>query len=229
MPCGTYPVSTPYGARGEHWSCQRNAYGEGVHTGADFKAPAGTSVVACRPGTTAHVGYGDAFGEHQLAVRADGGGEDFYAHMTRRVGAGVRVKAGDWLGDVGQEGNATGPHLHLERHPVAGYWSCLNHENPQPSLDHLQETVMLDQATLDQIAGVVMSNVLAALRGDGVSGAADAVLMRQRWLEAGLIPATLNAGELSSVLRSEGVSGAADAALMVRRYADAGGMPIAAD
>ena len=219
------PVSTAYGRRGSHWSCQENAAGDGVHTGADFACDAGTPVLACRPGTTAHVDYGSAFGDHQLAVRCVDGSEDFYAHMPTRVAKGVWVQSGDWVGEVGKEGNATGPHLHLERHPSQGWWSCDNHENPQPSLDYPQENVMLDQATLDQVRQIVHEEVLAALRGDGVSGSADAVLMRQRWLDAGLIPATLNADELASVLRSEGVTGAADAALMADRYTDVGGIP----
>ena len=218
-------VSTPYGKRGGHWSCQQNSAGDGVHTGCDFAADAGTPVVACRPGTTAHVDYGSAFGDHQLAVRCVDGTEDFYAHMPVRVAKGVWVQSGDWVGEVGSEGNATGPHLHLERHPSQGWWSCDNHENPQPSLDYPQENVMLDQATLDQVAAVVMENVLAALRGEGVSGAADAVLMRQRWSEAGAIPASLNGDEIAHVLRTEGVSGAADAQLMADRYGDVGGVP----
>lgn len=226
------PISTAYGKRGGSWSCQENAYGEGVHTGCDFAADPGTPVFACRPGVTYYVSYGSAFGGRQLAVRCDDGGEDFYAHMEWRVGAGLRVRAGDQVGRVGYEGNVVpkgpaGAHLHLERHPTAGYWSCLNHQDPQPSIDYPQETVVLDAATADQVRAIVQEVVLGCLRGDGVSGAADAGLMRQRWLDAGLIPATLNAAELASVLRSEGVSAAADAAVMQERWAQVGGIPVA--
>lgn len=129
-------VSTAYGKRGGHWSCNEDANGNGVHTGADFAAPAGTEVVAARPGSTRHVNYGSAFGNHQLAVHADDGGEDFYAHMSTRVPHGIHVAAGDYVGEVGEEGNATGPHLHFERHPQTGSWNCGNHVNPQPSIDY---------------------------------------------------------------------------------------------
>ena len=111
-------ITTPWGIRGRHWSCDRNAQGLGVHTGADVAAPNGTRVVAARPGTVRHVSYGSAFGPNQVLIVADpsaGGGADFYAHMRRRTTTnGQRVTAGQTIGEVGALGNATGPHLHFE-------------------------------------------------------------------------------------------------------------------
>lgn len=129
-------ITTAYGIRGRHWSCNRNSNGNGVHTGADFAAPQGTRVVAARPGTARHVNYGSAFGTRQLLIVAADGTADFYAHMRRRIPAnGARVEAGAQVGEVGSEGNTTGPHLHFERHRNANGWNCSNHTNPAPSID----------------------------------------------------------------------------------------------
>ena len=136
LPVPDHPgVDTPYGRRGPYWSCDRDAAGDGIHTGVDFQAPAGARVVAARPGNLAHVHYGSAFGAHQVAVVCPDGTRDFYAHMRARVQAGP-VAAGQRIGEVGQEGNSTGPHLHFERHATttAG-WSCAVVRDPQPSLD----------------------------------------------------------------------------------------------
>ena len=126
-------VATPYGkASSGLWvTC-------GNHTGVDFPAAPGTPVVAARPGHAVHVNYGSSFGSHQLAVRCADGSEDFYAHMQGRVSSGIDVAAGDRVGEVGNEGNSTGPHLHFERH--AGYgWSCSLMRDPQPSIDYQSE------------------------------------------------------------------------------------------
>ena len=153
-PVPGFEVSTGFHARGDRWSCNKNTAGEGLHTGVDIKAPEGTRVVAARPGVTAHVDYGAAsFGPKQLAVRCDDGTEDFYAHMSSRVGAGIVVAAGDRIGAVGEEGNVTGPHLHFERHHEKGFWSCTNAIDPQPSLGFMGDIdVPLTEQEIDQIA-----------------------------------------------------------------------------
>lgn len=128
-------VDTPYGRRGRHWSCNRDSKGNGIHTGVDYAAPTGARVVAARPGTLAWVHYGSSFGSHQVEIRCSDGTRDFYAHMRSRIKPG-RVTAGQKIGEVGSEGNATGPHLHFERHATTtGGWSCSVVRDPQPSLD----------------------------------------------------------------------------------------------
>jgi murein DD-endopeptidase MepM/ murein hydrolase activator NlpD len=134
-PVPGYNVSTPYGARGPYWGCDPNASG-GKHTGADFAAPAGAKCVAARPGTVRHVNCGSAFGNHQVAVECNDGTRDFYAHMRSRVAAGTKVQAGDKVGEVGSEGNVSGPHLHFERHNCHGCgWSCGICKDPKPSIN----------------------------------------------------------------------------------------------
>lgn len=136
-PVPGYAMGTPYAARGSYWGCDPDAYGNGKHTGVDYPAPAGAKVVAARPGTVRHVSYGSAFGSHQVAVVAADGTRDFYAHMRQRAGDGARVEAGDKIGEVGSEGNVTGPHLHFERHATtSGGWSCGVIRDPAPSINH---------------------------------------------------------------------------------------------
>jgi hypothetical protein len=131
-------IGTPYGRRGPYWSCDPDAYGNGIHTGCDYPAPTGTPVVAARPGTAVYCDHGSAFGDHQLEVRAGDGTRDFYAHMTTRtIANGARVDAGQAIGKVGAEGNVTGPHLHFERHATeTGGWSCAVVRDPAPSISY---------------------------------------------------------------------------------------------
>lgn len=137
-PVPGYGISTPYGKRGSYWGCNRDSSGNGIHTGADFAAPAGSQVVAARGGKAVYCNHGSSFGYHQIEVLPGDGTRDFYAHMpSRAVPDGGQVTAGQQIGKVGAEGNVTGPHLHFERHKVAtGGWSCAIVTNPQPSIDY---------------------------------------------------------------------------------------------
>jgi hypothetical protein len=138
IPVPGYPLTTPYGRRGPYWSCDRDSHGNGIHTGADYAAPAGSTVVAARPGEVVYCDHGSAFGSHQLEILPGDGTRDFYAHMnSRHVPNGIRVQAGDRIGNVGTEGNTTGSHLHFERHSVAsGGWSCSIVRDPAPSINY---------------------------------------------------------------------------------------------
>lgn len=157
------PITTPYGKRGSHWSCNRDAAGNGVHTGADFAAPSGTVITAARSGTVRHTAYGTAFGSHQFAIVCADGTEDFYAHTLTRPANGAKVTQGQSVAKVGAEGNVTGPHLHFERHKQAGVWNCSNHTNPQPSFDNKEED---DVASAEEIA----EQVWATKTDDPVTG-----------------------------------------------------------
>lgn len=136
-PVPGYTQGTPYGRRGPYWSCNRDSYGNGIHTGCDYPAPTGTKVVAARGGTVRYCSHGSAFGYHQLEIVPGDGTRDFYAHMTTRtVSDGAKVSAGQTIGKVGAEGNVTGPHLHFERHAVSsGGWSCSIVRDPAPSIN----------------------------------------------------------------------------------------------
>jgi len=151
QPVPSHPPSTPYGRRGPHWSCDRDAAGNGIHTGVDYPAPLGATVVAARPGYLAHCDHGSAFGFHQIEIRCDDGTRDFYAHMRKRISPGS-VSAGQRVGEVGSEGNSTGPHLHFERHATTtGGWSCAVVRDPAPSIDWEEPDMPLNDDDLAKI------------------------------------------------------------------------------
>lgn len=84
------------------------------HTGIDIVAPRGTPVVASAQGRVSSVGHQ---GEYGLMIEIDHGYGIVtrYAHLSRAmVRVGQTVERGATIGNVGQSGLATGPHLHYE-------------------------------------------------------------------------------------------------------------------
>jgi murein DD-endopeptidase MepM/ murein hydrolase activator NlpD len=99
-----------------------------VHTGIDIDAPMGTPVLAAAAGTVVWAGYGlysgvnnpnDPYGQ-AVALRHDFGYKGqrlytIYAHMSAiEVKVGDMVQDGQEIGQVGDTGFTTGPHLHFE-------------------------------------------------------------------------------------------------------------------
>jgi murein DD-endopeptidase MepM/ murein hydrolase activator NlpD len=91
------------------------------HNGVDFGAPIGTPVRATADGVVQFSGWQNGFG-NVVIVRHAGQFESVYAHLSRIAPSsrrGARVEQGQFIGQVGMTGSATGPHLHYEFH-VAG-------------------------------------------------------------------------------------------------------------
>ena len=86
-----------------------------LHTGIDFRAPAGTPIQAAGDGIVTFAGFSDGYGRH-VRIRHKRGYETLYAHMSGFAGlaAGATVNSGDVIGYVGMTGLASGPHLHYE-------------------------------------------------------------------------------------------------------------------
>jgi murein DD-endopeptidase MepM/ murein hydrolase activator NlpD len=106
----------PWGWR---YSSARGAWR--MHTGVDLIAPVGTAVLAVNAGRVQRVAVISGYGL-TLLVDHGGGWSSLYAHLLEAsVNPGERVGTGQPLGLVGQSGNASGPHLHLE----------LRHRQPQ--------------------------------------------------------------------------------------------------
>jgi murein DD-endopeptidase MepM/ murein hydrolase activator NlpD len=85
-----------------------------MHTGVALLAPEGTAVLAVQAGRVQRV---DVISGYGLMVLVDHGGgwSSLYAHLLEAsVSPGESVRAGQPVGLVGQSGNASGPHLHLE-------------------------------------------------------------------------------------------------------------------
>ena len=115
-----------------------------IHTGIDLPAPLDTEVMAAGPGTVVWAGYGlysgvlnnpeDPYGL-AVAIRHDFGYKDqalftVYAHLSEvDVIVGQWLESGEVLGNVGNTGLTTGPHLHFEvRLGENDFWETRNPE-----------------------------------------------------------------------------------------------------
>lgn len=129
MKQGTYQVSSGYGPR---WGT--------FHAGLDFAAPIGTPIYAAADGVVVEgrERYNVAgFGSWIWLDCQDSVGKDFiYGHVKHDgilVKAGDRVRAGQQIGVVGNEGQSTGPHLHFEVWGSPGRLGGV-HQDPAPYL-----------------------------------------------------------------------------------------------
>ncbi len=86
------------------------------HHGVDYAAPTGTPVSATADGRVTFSGRKGQYGKLVILSHRNGM-QTYYGHLSR-IASGVRigrqVKQGDWVGNVGTTGLATGPHLHYE-------------------------------------------------------------------------------------------------------------------
>ncbi|MDK0522736.1 M23 family metallopeptidase [Streptomyces sp. ML-6] len=112
---GSY-VSTGYKSNGSLWS-------SGSHSGIDFHAASGSSVVAVGAGTVVEAGWGGAYGNN-IVLRMTDGTYTQYGHLSSiGVSVGQSVGAGQQIGLSGSTGNSTGPHLHFEARTSPAYGS----------------------------------------------------------------------------------------------------------
>jgi len=83
------------------------------HLAVDYGAPTGTQVQAIANGVVTFAGWDSGYG-NLVQIRHSGGLTTGYAHLSRiAVRSGSRVDQGQLVGNVGQTGLATGPHLHF--------------------------------------------------------------------------------------------------------------------
>ena len=85
-----------------------------LHAGTDMAGPVGTPIYATADGVVTHADWQSGYGR-LVKIQHEFGIETRYAHMSRiRVNKGQRVSRGDLIGDMGNSGRSTGPHLHYE-------------------------------------------------------------------------------------------------------------------
>lgn len=90
------------------------------HAGVDIAMKEGTPIPAGADGEVIFAGKRGGYGNMVIIRHADGS-TSRYAHQSRlNVEVGQEVGRGDVIGYVGHTGNATGPHLHLERRDPHG-------------------------------------------------------------------------------------------------------------
>ncbi|WP_137992856.1 M23 family metallopeptidase [Streptomyces vilmorinianum] len=115
---GSY-VTTGYKAGGSLWS-------SGSHSGVDFRAAYGSTVVSVGSGTVVEAGWGGAYGNN-IVIRMNDGTYTQYGHLSAiSVSVGQSVTPGQQIGISGSTGNSTGPHLHFEARTSAEYGSDIN-------------------------------------------------------------------------------------------------------
>lgn len=115
---GSY-VSTGYKSSGSMWS-------SGSHSGIDFHAASGSSVVAVGAGTVVEAGWGGAYGNN-IVLRMTDGTYTQYGHLSSiGVSVGQSVGGGQRIGLSGSTGNSTGPHLHFEARTTPSYGSDMD-------------------------------------------------------------------------------------------------------
>jgi len=104
------PISGTITSRFGHVSSRRVSR----HTGLDIAASTGTKIKAAAGGTVTFSGYKGSFG-YMVVINHGDGIETYYAHCSKLyVKAGQQVNQGEVIAAVGNTGNSTGPHLHLE-------------------------------------------------------------------------------------------------------------------
>lgn len=109
LPIQTFVLTSGYGAR---WGR--------LHAGEDFAAPVGTKLVSMSTGTVIFAGRESGYG-NIVKIRYWDGTLTFYGHMSHlSVTDGESVDPGEVVGESGNTGESTGPHLHLEVHPNGG-------------------------------------------------------------------------------------------------------------
>ncbi len=102
----------PVGGSGGYVSC--GLYGYWNHTGMDIATSTGTPIYATAAGTVVVAQQRPGYGKY-IVIDHGGGLQTWYLHASALyVTPGQRVNQGQTIAAVGQTGNATGPHLHIE-------------------------------------------------------------------------------------------------------------------
>ena len=108
-----FPVNGPH-SYGEPFGAPRKGY---THQGQDILATEGTPVVAPVAGAISFVDYQPKAAGYYVVEKGSDGYDYFFAHCQKDstvVTQDMTVLAGQQLCNVGQTGDATGPHLHFE-------------------------------------------------------------------------------------------------------------------
>lgn len=112
------PISEEYGVPGD-WQA-------GHHTGVDFAVPSGTPLQSVGPGKVTLAGIAGAYG-NAVTVHMKDGKYVLFAHLSKiSVRVGQWVKARTSIGESGNSGRTTGPHLHFEVRTHRGYGSDID-------------------------------------------------------------------------------------------------------
>ena len=86
------------------------------HQGQDITVPTGTPIFAPADGVVKRAYYIGGFGNH-IKLKHSSGYSTTFAHLSKIfVRHGQKIKRGDIIGETGNTGRSTAPHLHYEVH-----------------------------------------------------------------------------------------------------------------
>lgn len=106
---GNFRQSSNFGNRKDPFTGSR-----AFHSGMDFAAPSGTTVMSAAAGVVTYVGTKSGYGM-VVEVTHDNGLVTRYAHLSGYLTReGLAVNTGTPIAKVGSTGRSTGPHLHFE-------------------------------------------------------------------------------------------------------------------
>lgn len=106
---GAFRQSSNFGNRRDPFTGSR-----AFHSGIDFAAPSGTTVLSAAAGIVTYVGTRSGYGM-VVEVTHDNGLLTRYAHLSGYLAReGQKVSTGTPIAKVGSTGRSTGPHLHFE-------------------------------------------------------------------------------------------------------------------
>lgn len=101
-------------ALGYGWHSTSNQGAPLFHSGLDFSADMGTSVITVADGTVAFAGERGSYGK-VVVINHDRGVQTRYAQLSDiQVSLGDTVREGEQIGESGQSGTIADPHLHFE-------------------------------------------------------------------------------------------------------------------
>ena len=119
---GRFPVQGKY-TYGDRFGVKRRT---ATHRGQDILAASGTPVVTPRAGVVSWRAYQAQGAGNYVVIDADDGRDFVFMHLldgSVTVDKEATVRAGQLIGQVGQTGDATAPHLHFEIWPSGWYSS----------------------------------------------------------------------------------------------------------
>lgn len=159
LPRASYDeVSSPFAPR-------ELVQGESFHHGVDYPAAIGTPVYAAKEGVVLYAGEASGYGGW-VVLQHDIEGQTYYTiygHMKpedHKVKEGDRVKQGDILSLVGNEGTSTGAHLHFS---IA---KTRSKESPRAFSGYINPVFAVDQKTSDSFAYQGYAKEIAYTEGD---------------------------------------------------------------
>lgn len=86
-----------------------------LHPGVDWRTPVGTPVYAIMSGTVIETEYSKYGYGNKIVISHGTGYETLYAHLSKiDVAVGEKVTTDKIIGESGNTGKSTGPHVHIE-------------------------------------------------------------------------------------------------------------------